>query len=316
MLDRIITKNKSESLKFIAVILMILLHTFAFPERIDKFGFISFFTINNVPVEVYIGRFGEICVSIFIFLSGYGMYIKYRDNSCIYKNIFNKLFKFYINYWTVFMIFIPIGIYMNKYVLNLKQLLLNFIGLKSTYNGEWWFIRLYIMLILLYPVFVKLICKYNKYWILILSFLMNIIGFGATKIFINIGNKYIIFDLISILIGGQFLFLLGIIVAKYGIFNNWNIKLNLSKNIYCIITFVISITIAILVNISIVGEISKLILVPILCYTIANSINDNNILSNFGKYSTNMWLMHSFFIYYLFQDFTFKLKYSVLILIG
>ncbi|EOU1135903.1 acyltransferase family protein [Clostridium perfringens] len=113
-MDTILTKNKNQILKFIAVILMILFHTFAFPERIRNYKVISIMVVNNIPIESYIGIFGGICVSIFIFLSGYGMYIKYRDKKKIYKLIFYKLFRFYVNYWTVFLIFIPIGVFMKK----------------------------------------------------------------------------------------------------------------------------------------------------------------------------------------------------------
>lgn len=243
------------------------------------------------------------------------MYIKYRDKKKIYKLIFYKLFRFYVNYWTVFLIFIPIGVFMKKYSFNFKYILLNFIGLKSTYNGEWWFIRLYVMLILLYPLFTFFINKFNTYMILSVSFIINILGFGITKFLIISKNNYIILDLISILLGGQFLFILGICIAKYAVFNKITEKLKFKKIQYVISCILLSILIGILVNVSIVGEISKLILVPFLCFTIANSLEDNNSLSKFGKYSTNMWLTHSFFIYYLFQDTTFKFKYSILILL-
>lgn len=39
----------------------------------------------------------------------------------------------------------------------------------------------------------------------------------------------------------------------------------------------------------------------------------SNILSFFGKYSTTMWLVHAYFIWYLFDEYPYTLKYPVLI---
>ncbi|WP_283672573.1 acyltransferase family protein [Clostridium perfringens] len=314
-MDTILTKNKSNILKFIAVILMILFHTFAFPERIKDYQYISIMTVNNIPIETYIGEIGKICVSIFVFLSGYGMYIKYKGKEKVYKSLFNKLFRFYINYWTVFIIFIPIGIIMHKYNFNIKEILLNFVGIKSTYNGEWWFVRLYVMLVLLYPLFTFIVNRLNVYIILLISFIINVLGFGITKISIILNDNYIILDLIGILLGAQFLFLLGMCIAKYAFFNKVTKKLNFKKSKYIILSFLILFLIFILRNVSVIGPTTELILVPMLCFFIANSVSNNNKISNLGKYSNNMWLTHSFFIYYLFPNIIFKFKYSILILL-
>lgn len=314
-MDTILSKNKSNVLKFIAVVLMILFHTFAFSERIEGYSYISLLSINNVPFEFYISKIGQICVSIFIFLSGYGMYIKYGNQKKVYRNIFEKLFRFYLNYCTVFLIFIPLGIIMGKYSFNLKYLLLNFIGIKSSYNGEWWFVRLYVMLLILYPIFKYIVNKFNVYFVLIFSFIINILGFIITKISIILSSDSIIIELIAILLGGQFLFLFGMCIAKYSFFNKMKMKLKFNKNKYILFSFILIILIQLLINVRIIGKISELILVPILCFFIANGISNNNKLSELGKYSTNMWLTHSFFIYYLFPNITFRFKYSILILL-
>lgn len=45
-MDQIITKNKSKSIKFIAVCLMITYHLFAFPARIVEVSYNSLFEIG------------------------------------------------------------------------------------------------------------------------------------------------------------------------------------------------------------------------------------------------------------------------------
>lgn len=313
--DKLISKNKSKSLKFIAVILMVILHTFAFPDRIKEVEFISIYNINgNIPIEFYLARFGELCVGMFLFLSGYGLYIQYKDNPNI-KNIFKRILKLYINYWIVGVIFIPIGVYLGIYKLNIKKLFFTITALKPNYNSEWWFITLYIMLVLLYPIIIKYINKYNKNKILIISFIINIIGLIGTKMTYIFGYSNLIVELLTILLGGEFLFLLGIIVAKYSLFDKLNSKINRSRTFYYLMTVFMIFISFVFINISIIGEIAKLILIPIFIFVLSNIINEKSILSYLGQHSTNIWLTHSFFCYYLFQDLAFMPKYPLLVLI-
>ena len=104
-MDKIITKNKSKSIKFIAVCLMITYHLFAFPARIVEVSYNSLFEIGGQTIEFYISRAGGICVGMFTFLSGYGLYISYNKNIS-YKGIFKRIYNFYKKYWLVFFIFI------------------------------------------------------------------------------------------------------------------------------------------------------------------------------------------------------------------
>lgn len=108
MRDTTITKNKSLSLKFIASIFIILTHIFKKSEQIDNLKYISIFKIGKYPIEQYVGSFAGICVGMFIFLSGYGLYLSY-DGSLNYRDILKRIFKIYINYWVILLIFFPIG---------------------------------------------------------------------------------------------------------------------------------------------------------------------------------------------------------------
>lgn len=70
--------------------------------------YISIFKIGKYPIEQYVGSFAGICVGMFIFLSGYGLYLSY-DGSLNYRDILKRIFKIYINYWVILLIFFPIG---------------------------------------------------------------------------------------------------------------------------------------------------------------------------------------------------------------
>lgn len=60
------------------------------------------------------------------------------------------------------------------------------------------------------------------------------------------------------------------------------------------------------------------IMVPLFIYasiTCIEKLNLSNIFIYLGTHSTNMWLTHSFFCYYYFQNELFSFKYSLLIFI-
>ncbi|MDZ5040761.1 hypothetical protein GNF29_10980 [Clostridium perfringens] len=160
----------------------------------------------------------------------------------------------------------PIGMYMGVYKFEIKDFILNILGLRTSYNHPAWFLRLYVMLLIVYPMLIKLINRYNKNTILVVSFITNIIGIIITKIYYMSGKENIIIDLISILLGGQFLFIFGIIIAKYGIFDKVNSKIRNNKILYYILFIIIVILITVMIDISVIGEISKFILIPIFIF--------------------------------------------------
>lgn len=136
MTDNRIDTYKLTYLKAIAVILMVSLHTFAFPDRIKNIEFKSFLIINRLPIEYYIFKVGGICVGMFSFFSGYGIYKKYGSEFSV-KEIYIRLKRFFVNYWVVFIIFVGIGIVKGVYSFNLMTLLKGLIGNADLYNAEW-----------------------------------------------------------------------------------------------------------------------------------------------------------------------------------
>lgn len=161
-MDTIISKNKSLSLKFIASIFIVLTHIFPKVGQVDTLKYIPLFYWNGYPIEQYIGSLSGICVGMFTFLSGYGLYISYNKN-IKYKEIFKKISKLYINYWIIILIFFPIGLYMGIYKFEIKEFILNLLALRTSYNHPAWFLRLYVILILIYPMLIKIVDRYNKY---------------------------------------------------------------------------------------------------------------------------------------------------------
>lgn len=305
------TKKHTQIVKGIAIILMLMHHLFAYPERLN------YKYIGLLNIEQYIGEFGKICVAMFLFLSGFGVYYSLCKTDIIKENFYKcirKMKLIYINYWIVFLLFIPIGFLIFNVKFNWSELILNFLGVKSTYNYEWWFFRIYIILLISSPIFINKIS--NKKFV---AFIEIFLGFILSKILmvIDVGNSYILDEIINLLIWTP-CFYMGVYFAKFDMFNHLKqlfkkFKLD-NKIVYLIISLLI-----ICFNNHIPGGTGRDALVtPIFIICIINIFHDSKVcslLTHLGKHSNNMWLVHSFFCYYYFQRILFLPRFSVLILL-
>ena len=146
------TKYDTKILKGIAICLMLFHHLFAFPNRMP----------NNVYTNYLIkciAEFGDICIAIFIFLSGYGLYKKKKEKDYC-KYIIHKVFRIYIYYFIIFIPYILINLFIkNNLDLSIDTFLYNISGYFITYNSSWWFFTIYILLLLLSPLIIFLFDK-------------------------------------------------------------------------------------------------------------------------------------------------------------
>lgn len=311
MLDKTISVNKSIIIKFVAVCLMICLHLFS---NMNSNDYISVLRIGQIPIEYYIANFSTICVGIFVFISGYGLSIKYCEN-VTYKKMFNKIIKFYLNFWIIFIIFIPLGFILGKLEFSYTRIILNFFAITSDYSYEWWFATFYIMILLLFPIICKLIKKYNYKLIILLSFILNIIGMGIVKLYIAENITFIPIRLLGTLLSQIFIFVLAMCIAKYGLFDKLNKKIKNSKGNSFIIFIISSLIILFFNQVPVIGEILKIVIVPLFVFGLANMIKENKLLIILGKQSTNIWLIHTFFTHYYFSEIIHMPKLSILIYI-
>lgn len=70
-------KRQTNVAKGIAIILMLCHHLFFNdPKSYDLFSSLCILS-NGVPIDSFLADFAKVCVSIFLVLSGYGLYISY-----------------------------------------------------------------------------------------------------------------------------------------------------------------------------------------------------------------------------------------------
>ena len=101
--------------------------------------------------------------------------------------LFQRTASLYANYWLVFLIFIPLACFIkpDRYPENISSFILNFIGWKCSYNGEWWFFFPYILLVLTSPYILRLLHKPGAKG----SFATSIALFGMFAL-CNTGEKH------------------------------------------------------------------------------------------------------------------------------
>ena len=154
------TKEQSNQIKGVALLLMFWHHLFGCGWQVDG----SYKTIFQPENTFVFGMSGRICISLFLFCSGYGFYKSYIGKENIAKKyIVVKLIKFLIPYWAILFFTICYLIYTQKF--EVKYLFINLFALLNNgdilYVSFSWFIKVYITIILLLPL-LKLIEKKFK----------------------------------------------------------------------------------------------------------------------------------------------------------
>lgn len=179
MINWSLSKHDTSVLKGIAITAMLFHHLYdSIPPLVEPYTGILY----------WLGILGKVCVSLFLFCSGYGLEASYKTSdvkgfadSC--KFVLKRQISFYFNYWVIFFIFVPITIFFfNRpfsaaYGDNLDtfETTLFFIqdifGLAGfhSYNITWWFNFMIVVFYLIFP-FISWITKKNGIILLIISF--------------------------------------------------------------------------------------------------------------------------------------------------
>lgn len=335
----VFSRDKTAIAKGLAILLMVYHHLFAFPDRITAVDYSPIMMVDGLPLDQLIGEFGKLCVGIFLFLSGFGLYKSYESKGYFtFQQGIKRGINFFTLYWIIFLIFIPIGLKFFddtlRYTWNTKQFFYNLLGLIHTYNGEWWFVPVYIELVILFPLLIRMI-ENNAVFVSYLSFM----GVFLSPFFLHADDFFPNNELVQIAIihlsldlSWQIVFITGIFFAKYSLFASMNAFFSRAHINYKFV-FLILLVLCFYIRqyafkdiIEIRGPVidgiynyADFILAPITIFSIVKLVQNITILERLflllGKHSTIIWLTHTFFIYYFFQKITFAPYYSTLIVI-
>ncbi len=240
-----------------------------------------------------------------------------------YKGRLKALLKFLTNYWIVLILFVIVGLITGDSDVpgSLKSFVLNFFLLRS-YNGAWWFVLIYVILVLLSGPIYSVIKKYNPIIINVLFIIIYGLAYiQRMNVVINVGMVSVDSVLrILALLGTSILpFVWGMYFYKYKLFTK--IRLYLNKHIGNNLLVVISI-LALFMMIIAHGIVQSLIVAPftgLITIVLFNAVKKaewiDKIFLFFGEHSTNIWLTHMFFYAVIFKNLVFSAKYPLLILL-
>ena len=315
-----LTKNQIKMTKGVAILFMLLLHLFC--TKSYEGLYIPLIFIGDTPLVYYLALFGDCCVAIYCFCSGYGLLISYKNNKENYiKNNLMRIFKLYINFWIILLIFVvilgPIMGQGESYPGTLKKFILTFTALDPAYNGAWWFFTTYIILVLLSPIINKIVVKYNKILVIAISFIFYVVAYiqrikGIIVLDNNILNWFI--RQIALLGTSQLPFIIGSVFAYKKIYSKLD---NICNKIRYKNMLGILIIMLMIVAHGIVQTLFVAVFTGIVFICVFNLIDKpkwiNRLFNYLGDHSTNIWLIHMFFYMIYFKDLVYGAKYSFLI---
>ncbi len=322
----IFSKKQTEYIKGIAILLMLVHHFFGFPEwYVEGISYIGI-PLRVNTLEYALGQFSQICVSIFAFVTGFGMFFSYKSGNIVKKSL-KKLISFMIGYWLVlFGIALPINMLIGKTDLTLSFILKNAFSIKPELVSFAWYVRFYILLIFSLPIFYKLMSKYAAITLPLFFISPAICNIFISKIAST--NPLIITG--TYLISEYFFWitcaLSGLCFAKYGLFNKINnlfTKLKQYKIPLCIVLLAV-LTYSRTYFAHRIGAIFTFdcLYAPFIIYLLCSIIDGlpdilGKVLTLLGKHSVNLWFLHSFFFFRTasLMKYAFWPKVSILIIV-
>ena len=146
MEKKVLGYETSKYLKAVAIVMMIVHHFFAFPNRLMANDlFVSIGSIQGKPIEQIIGEMCKLCVCIFAFISGYGTYISFRKKEIVKERlsyVIKKIVNIISKYWVVMIcFFIPILIIYKK--ISIMEILNNMLLNSFSIVHTGWYVAFY-----------------------------------------------------------------------------------------------------------------------------------------------------------------------------
>ena len=322
-MEMALSKDDSKMLKGVAILSMLMLHLFC---RTDNLPYTPVLWIGSIPLIYYFGLFGDICVSIYCFISGYA---HYYQSSCLVKtrDRYLHLLRFFIVFWIIALLVALYGIVVQHPTIPYSgwEFLLNCLTVKNSYNGAWWYANTYLILVILQPLSYRFAKKCSSWVGLVLTFIFYIIGYGIR--FWEWGESDIpiiswIITHIGLLGTSYFPYMIGMIFCKTNFIGVLRKKLadcklqykNMYLHILTAAGFACMIIAHGIVRTLFVAVITATISICLLCICQMPDYLTRP-FTYLGRHSTNIWLTHMFFYVEPFNELVFYARYPILILL-
>lgn len=310
MINTYISKDESNAIKGIAILLMLFYHLF---NRVTD-G-VEYIWLGEQPLVKFLST-ATYPVPFFLMVSGYGLFYTYKQQRLNIRSTTNRTWKLYVHYWIVLLIFVTIGVFVKPehYPGKWMDMVNNVTGIKCTYNYETWFLLPYVVLSFLAPLLFKIIDKVASWQSMVVSFL---ISYGASFIvsrYITQGildNSILVFFVVTA--GLLFEFVIGACMMQLADNNEQKNGCEpiISNGYMGLIIFVALFLLRCIIRIPWTAFYSAFIVLLFINTKRPKWVD--LILETLGKKSMVMWMVHTYFSIYLFHDFIYGFKYPIII---
>lgn len=315
-----LTKQDTQMAKGMAVLGMVMLHLFC---RKADLPYTPLIWCGELPFVYYLGLFGDLCVPVFCFCSGYAHYLMADAQKGGYRRrLPGKALRFLSNYWIVVVLFSILGLFFDNsghIPGSWADFAGNMLMVGMNYNGAWWFVTTYLILLAMSPVLAALARRVNGIVLLSVSFCLYLAAYVLRfKFAITLPHPALQwFWNQAVLFGtSQFGYFMGMVCRKYGL---------VGKLRSCLVPrTILRRSIVILLPLAAFGGHCIVESVFVAPFTAAAALSGLFLaelpawakrgLLLLGKHSTNIWLVHMFFYLVLFPNLVFAARYPVLIL--
>ena len=154
------TKRQSLQLYGIATLFMLFHHLFLSIEMgYGNYCGTAYSAVGYNKIVMHLAWIFKICVAIFSFITGYGLFEKYssRNITLIFSDNIKRSWRLYRKYWLVLMVFLPLCFGAGALNVNFSELVFNVVGLRSSYDAPAWYIRQYLLILIFSPLFIYLV---------------------------------------------------------------------------------------------------------------------------------------------------------------
>ncbi|MBQ8228317.1 MAG: acyltransferase [Clostridia bacterium] len=311
-----LTNKDTKMIQAISALAMVCLHLFCTLEYNGLFTPLVYF--KDIPLIFYFAQLSDFCVAGFAFCSGYAHMVKHEQKG-YYKNRLLKLFYLLINFWIVLIAFSLISIAIGQSSSipgSLATFLGNFFLYRLTYNGAWWYLFTYAIIVIISPIILKIVKKFNPILVLTIGLVLYCVAYYV-RVKIHSNWLAMQFGLFGMTL---FEYEVGAVFYRHSFFTKLGqIKAYIDKKSSLIVP-ILSLIIFLSMLLGHTLIIRSLIIAPATGCIIIIIFKINHkpefvqkILLFIGKHSTNIWLTHMFFYLCVFKDLVYCAKYPLMI---
>lgn len=317
------TKEETNRCKGIAILMMLFHHLF------NDYEEYAGYTVQYWPLTgdqtTHLALLCKVCVTIFVFLSGYGIAAVYTakfqkrepDRQQVWKFTISRYWRLMGGYWFVFLLALicaPLGrTPVQAYGTDLKTAAVYFVidvlGLSfafntPTLNPTWWYMSVALYIIFLMPFVMRLVKKMGAFVVLAAA-----IAFLQMAGIQSVASTYV------------FGLLLGVLCFEWDVFGKWSHFLEKKKGSFFVKSAgLLAVTVLLLkfrMNYNYYGIVDGLISMT-LCGCSMMIFSKIPVVKKglevLGIHSANMFLIHNLMYSYYFLGFYYSFRYPIVIL--